>query len=569
MGNAPKGPESKQKFSTNHKPQSSFDLLTVEANNELECFTYGVNHNGEGICLLVSMGPHRFLLDCGLIDISSLVKDMENFSQTTDFPLPVDGILVTHAHPDHSRGLLALHKEFPLIPIYASEVTSELLHLNWLDCEQSVPQFCQALPLRTAVELKEGLLVELYPAGHLPGAVIIMLTYITPKQTYSLMYTGDFFLSNSRLVEGLRLEELRGFPLDVLVVGATYGTLHHPHRRHQENQLVERINSAIKKGYSVILPTPPLGLGQELLMLLRSHHYFTGRDIDIWVDGAVAIGCDAYLKLLPHLPASVQNFARYQPLFWDERVRPRVRRLNPEEHSSMSQSLCIILTDSLEKLSGYYQSNDKPWLILIPEKTEVKLEEQSLKKVMVETYFLAQHSDASGTTQLIHNLRPQHIIFVHGSPNYLTDLACLEELQNRYHIHSPTANMLVELPIGEVLLQPNSFDTSYKGEITELGTMVTITLPDEIVTNPRWRQFADTGLVEARWQGEDLIVRGLSPKELISQTHNRYTSYDIDCCSICKYQRKQRCWNQASHLYNFKVTLDGYCPAFKHKNQED
>ena len=74
--------------------------------------------------------------------------------------------------------------------------------------------------------------------------------------------------------------------------------------------------------------------------------------------------------------------------------------------------------------------------------------------------------------------------------------------------------------------------------------------------------------MEARWQGEDLIVRGLSPKELISQTHNPYNSYDIDCCSICKYQRKQRCWNQASPLYNFKVTLEGYCPAFEH-NQED
>ena len=82
-------------------------------------------------------------------------------------------------------------------------------------------------------------------------------------------------------MEGLRLEELGGLPLDLLIVEATYGTFHHPHRRHQENQLAKRINSAIKKGYSVILLTPPLGLGQELLMLLRSHHYFTGRDIGI------------------------------------------------------------------------------------------------------------------------------------------------------------------------------------------------------------------------------------------------------------------------------------------------
>ncbi len=542
---------------------ASFDNYVEEATSELDCFTYGVHHHGEGVCLLVRLGPHRLLLDCGLADISSLSEDMGKSSSSPDLPSPVDGVLVSHAHPDHARGLLELHQVFPLLPVYASEVTSKLLPLNWLESEQPIPQFCQALPLRTPVELKENLVVELYPAGHLPGAVAILLTYITPKRTYKLMYTGDFFLSNSRLVEGLRLEELRGLELDVLIVEGTYGTSRHPHRRHQENQLAERINRGIAEGYSVLLPTPALGLGQELLMLLRSHHHFTGRDIDIWVDGAVATGCDAYLELLPHLPSSVQNFARHQPLFWDERVRPRVRRLQPEQRSDVGKSPCIILTDSTNNFSEYYQSQTDRWLILIPEKTEIKFDEQSLKGSMVETYLLAQHSDAPGTTQLIHNLRPQHVVFIHGSPSYLADLTSLEELQNRYHVHSPAAGILVELPIGDTFLQPAAPDTNYQGELTELGTVVTITFPDTITTDPRWRQFADTGLVEARWQGEDLVLRGLSPRELVQQTSDRYTWSDIDCCGTCKYQRGQRCWNPASPLYNFKVTLEGYCPAFE------
>ncbi len=542
---------------------ASFDNYVEEATSELDCLTYGVHHHGEGVCLLVRLGPHRFLLDCGLADISSLGEDMGKSSSSPDLPPPVDGVLVSHAHPDHARGLLELHQMFPLLPIYASEVTSKLLPLNWLESKQPIPQFCQALPLRTPVELKENLVVELYPAGHLPGAVAILLTYITPKRSYKLMYTGDFFLSNSRLVEGLRLEELRGLELDVLIVEGTYGTSRHPHRRHQENQLAERINRGIAEGYSVLLPTPALGLGQELLMLLRSHHHFTGRDIDIWVDGAVATGCDAYLELLPHLPSSVQNFARHQPLFWDERVRPRVRRLQPEQSSDLGKSPCIILTDSTNNFSEYYQSQAERWLILIPEKTEIEFDEESLKGSIVETYLLAQHSDAPGTTQFIHNLRPQHVVFVHGSPSYLADLTSLEELQNRYHVHSPGAGILVELPIGDTFLQPSAPDTNYQGELTELETVVTITFPDAVTTDPRWRQFADTGLVEARWQGEDLVLRGLSPRELVQQTSDRYTWSEIDCCGSCKYQRGQRCWNPASPLYNFKVTLEGYCPAFE------
>ncbi|BAY77325.1 Metallo-beta-lactamase domain-containing protein [Nostoc sp. DSM 114161] len=538
-----------------------------EAGSELECLPYSVQHHDEGVCLLVKMGPHRILLDCGLEDISSLGRGLGKSVRGASPPLPADLVLVSHAHPDHARGLLALHKAFPKLPIYGSEVTSKLLPLNWQDQDpEKISQFCHALPLRSPVEFQDGLVAELFPAGHLPGAVAILLTYTTQHRSYKLLYTGDFFLSNSRLVEGLRLEELRGLDLDVLIIEGTYGTSRHPHRRNQENQLAERINRAIAERCSVILPTPALGLGQELLMLLRSHHHFTGRDLDIWVDGAVATGCDAYLELLPHLPPSVQNFARHQPLFWDERVRPRVRRLHPEERATVGKSPCIVLTDSTADLREHCQLNTGPWLILVPEKIDIKLNKKYLAPTTVESYLLAQHSDGPGTTQLIHNLRPQHVIFVHGSPAYLADLTSLEELQNRYHIHSPAAETLVELPIGDTFLQPAAPETNYEGELTELGTVVTITLPDAITADPRWQHFADTGLIEARWQGEELVLRGLSQRELLNQNSDRYTWTDVDCCGTCRHQRGQRCWNPASPLYNFKVTLEGYCPAFERLN---
>ena len=536
----------------------------AEAGSELECLPYSVQHDNEGVCLLVKMGPHRILLDCGFEDISSLAKGPTKSGLGTSSPLPADLVLISHAHPDHSKGLLALHKAFPKLPIYGSEVTSKLLPLNWLDEDpEKISQFCHALPLRSPVEFQDGLVAELFPAGHLPGAVAILLTYTTQQRTYKLLYTGDFFLSNSRLVEGLRLEELRGLDLDVLIIEGSYGTSRHPHRRNQENQLAERINRAIADHCSVILPTPALGLGQELLMLLRSHHHFTGRDLDIWVDGAVATGCDAYLELLPHLPPSVQNFARHQPLFWDERVRPRVRRLQPEHRSTVGKSPCIVLTDSTSDLGKHCQLDTGPWLILLPEKIDIKVNKEYLAPTTVESYLLAQHSDGPGTTQLIHNLRPQHVIFVHGSPAYLADLTSLEELQNRYHVHSPAADTLVELPIGETFLQPAAPETNYEGELTELGTVITITLPNVITADPRWRQFADTGLIEARWQGEELVLRGLSQRELLNQNSDRYTWIDVDCCGNCRHQRGQRCWNPASPLYNFKVTLEGYCPAFE------
>jgi Cft2 family RNA processing exonuclease len=543
---------------------ASSRLDAQEKANELDCLPYSVQHHDEGVCLLVRMGPHRILLDCGLEDTSSLPTFLANSA------MPADLVLVSHAHPDHARGLLDLHRTFPLLPIYASEVTTKLLPLNWPGQDtKTIPQFCHALPLRSPVEIQDGLVVELFPAGHLPGAVVILLTYITKDRSYKLLYTGDYFLSNSRLVEGLRLEELRGLDLNVLIIEGTYGTSRHPHRRNQENQLAERINRALADGYSVLLPTPALGLGQELLMLLRSHHHFTGRNIDIWVDGAVATGCDAYLELLPHLPPSVQNFARHQPLFWDERVRPRVRRLQPEHRATVGKSPCIVLTDSTANLNQYCQRETGPWVILLPEKIDIKLNTEYSAPTKDESYLLAQHSDGPGTTQLIHNLRPQHVIFVHGSPAYLADLTSLEELQNRYHIHSPSAGTVVELPIGETFLQPAPPETNYEGELTELGTVITVTLPDAITDDPRWQQFADTGLIEAHWQGEELVLRGLSARELQQPNSDRHIWSDIDCCGTCRHQRGQRCWNPASVLHNFKVNLEGYCPAFERLSPPD
>lgn len=553
---------------------------------ELECIPFGVGHGDEGVCLLVRMGPYRVLLDCGLKDISGLQNPPVPLQKPNRVHsgLPADLVLCTHAHPDHAQGLLALHQAFPKLPIYASEVTTHLLPLNWPELDLDKVSFCQVLPWRSPVGFGDGLSVELLPAGHLPGAAAFLLTYTPPHsrsepatRSSTLLYTGDFFLSNSRLVEGLPLEDFRGLAPDVLIVEGTFGTARYPHRRQQENRLAERISQALTQGFSIILPVPVLGFGQELLMLLRSHHYFTGRDLDIWVDKPIAAGCDAYLKVLPHLPTTVQNFAQHQPLFWDERVRPRVRRLQPRQQASVGQSPCVVIVDQTVDLREYCSSSGRPWLLLLPQRlggshdpatavTQGLEAEMQAGRLTIETYLLAQHSDGPGTTQLIHNLRPQHVIFVHGSPLYLADLTSLDELSNRYHLHCPSAGTQVELPVGEAFLQPTppETETSYEGELTELGTVVTITLPEAIAANPRWQNFADTGLVEVHWQGEELVLRGIPQRELLQgQVSPTSVGLDLNCCAICRYYRGQRCWNQASSLFGFKVTPEGYCPAFE------
>lgn len=544
------------------------------------------------------MGQYRILLDCGLggLPLSSPPPPPEG---------PVDFVLCSHAHSDHARGLLTFHQQFPEIPVYGSEVTAKLLPLTWLGrTEGDAETVCQGLPWRSQIDLADNLSVQLWPAGHLPGAACFLLRYETSERTYQAFYTGDFFLSNSRLVEGLPLEELRGLKPDVLLLEGSYGISRHPHRRQQENQLAERINQALATKVSIILPAPALGLGQELLMLLRSHHHFTGRKIDIWVDETIAAGCDAYLELLPYFPSSVQNFARHQPLFWDERVLPRVRRLPPKGLAEIQTPGIVIAHRSAQLAQGLAESA-LDWIAFLPDigerrtaptaATEVDQKQATPTKtpqdknqdkprgvssttvwqrlhqqlqhqtVAIEPYILTAHCDGAGTTQLIHNLRPQHVIFVHGTRDRLADLTNLEELQSRYQLHLPAAGHRVDLPIGNTFLQPAAPEVLYEGELTETQDGINILLPPELNQAGQWAGFADTGVIEARWQGSELILRGLSQKELLQQDFLAAAPADAENCAQCTYLHKYRCTNQASPMLGFKVSLNGYCPGFERR----
>ncbi|HEY9887531.1 MAG TPA: MBL fold metallo-hydrolase [Candidatus Obscuribacterales bacterium] len=550
--------------------------------SELSCLPYGVGHAEEGLCLKVQIGPYRVLLDCGLTSLQAL-------QPAQDSPAPVDFVFCTQADPAHGRSLLALHHTWPALPIYCSEATADLLPLNWP--EVSLPKgatFCQRLPWRQPIELAAGLTAKLWPAGHLPGAACILLTYAGGDRRYSVFYTGDFFLSNSRLAEGLPLDELRGLKPDVLIVEGTQGTARYPHRRQQENRLADQINQAIASGHNILLPVPLLGLGQELLMLLRSHHHFTGRDLTVWVDPWLAKACDIYLDLLPHLPSNVQNFARHQPLFWDDHILPRIKRL-PPQLPPPPETPSILLGYQDADLSQIVRWGEGPWRIFLPDDLansvvlagldqETTPEHPTLDWLQtlgsefdhgtahLDTYLLSAHSDGAGTTQLIHNLRPHHVLFVHGAPNYLADLASLEDLQSRYKLHLPSANQVVDLPIGDTFLQPVAPDTVFEGEIADTEAGLTITLPAEIQEDPRWQRLADTGVIQIRWQGNDLIIRGLTQQTLLRQANSPATlNAAIQCCFNCIHWQQPRCNNPASPMYGFPVAAEGYCPEFATK----
>ena len=468
----------------------------------VQCFFHGTGQTNDGVCVEIRMGEYRVLLDCGL-------RNPELLLTLEDAP---DIFFCSHAHTDHSRSISALHQRFPDLPSYASDVTIALLQPDL------PPDSLKPFPWYTPIELLPNLKVQFFQAGHLPGAAIIGLTYSAPESPESrperLLYCADVCLANIRLAEGLNLAELREFSPDVLIIEGTYGVDRHPPRRQLENQLMELLDRTLEAGRSVLMPVPKLGLAQEVLMLLRSHHLFSGRKLVVEIDDAIAEVCNHYETLVPSFPLAIQNFARYQSLFLDPIVRPYIHRSNLQSSIFANPSEPrIVLTSTIDGLDKICETGD--WTTFLPHYRNGDL--STLNADQAEIYLLPDHCDGSTLPQIIHTLRPQHLVLTHAPLEQLTALAALDELTSRYKLHIPTPGHLLDLPIADAFYQPAPPETRYDGELVQTQTEVLLSLPIEIQDDPRWKAFADTGLIDAQWQNGTLIIRGISQREWLNR----------------------------------------------------
>ena len=294
-------------------------------------------------------------------------------------------------------------------------------------------------------------------------------------------------------------------------------------------------------------------------------------------------GCNQYLELLPHFPSAVQNFARHQALFWDERILPRVRPLEPSADFG-SGLPAIVIGHYGQDWARFCRETPGPWTLFwpepLPETVTAALAERpseaalpwlnALRPDLAQgtlkfcTYRLTSHCDGAGTTQLIHNLRPQHVMFVHGTTAYLSDLAGLEELQSRYQLHLPSPGKGVDFPVGSTFMQPDAPEPLYEGEVTETSDAVIAVLPETLTADPRWRQLAETGIVQARWQGNELVIKGVAHQKLLQSGSQANAALEISC-QRCRFWQHQFCRNSASPLGGFRVNPDGRCLEFEPK----
>ncbi len=221
-------------------------------------------------------------------------------------PTNVDVAFLSHAHLDHS-GMTPVLSRLPKSRLIATPVTVAVADLLTKDAlkvarlEGYLPPYAptdiHALRSRvTAVDRHatfrhRGIEVELTPAGHIPGAT--MMLYRGEKD---VLFTGDLQTIPTHLVGSAE-------PLgcDVLVMESTYAGREHPDRKETERRFRDKVAETVERGGKVIVPAFAVGRAQEVLMTL-AHSGFT-----TYLDGMARAVNEIYLAA-PEYLADARRF---------------------------------------------------------------------------------------------------------------------------------------------------------------------------------------------------------------------------------------------------------------------
>ncbi len=235
-------------------------------------------------------GQTRLLLDCGLF------QGLKELRQRNWEPCPVPapsigGVLLSHAHIDHSGALPRLGREGFRAPIYCTRGTADLLkimlpdaaHLQEEEAEfanrhqtskhqPALPLFTTADAMRVLSQVRPvgfnecfspapGVSARFINSGHILGAGLVEASV----DGRTLVFSGDL----GRYGVPIMRDPDPVPTADVLLVESTYGNRLHPVDDHRA-KLTAAVERAVQKKGWLLIPSFAVGRSQEILYDLRA-----------------------------------------------------------------------------------------------------------------------------------------------------------------------------------------------------------------------------------------------------------------------------------------------------------
>jgi len=212
-----------------------------------------------------------------LLDYGAMLDHEPGFPMHVP-PKDVDAIVLSHSHLDHSGAIPIFYVQGKK-PLYTNRMSTELnqllisdfIHLSsyYLPFEylelKSMTQNSRHVDFD--VEQKVGdIAFQFKNAGHIPGSVQTLVE----AEGKRLLYTGDFNIVDTRLLEGAKMEYQ---DLDAVIIESTYANEEHTERKELEKRFVDTCSDVVEKGGIALVPAFGVGRSQELMCVLAAYHF--------------------------------------------------------------------------------------------------------------------------------------------------------------------------------------------------------------------------------------------------------------------------------------------------------
>jgi metallo-beta-lactamase family protein len=275
---------------------------------------------------LLEAAGARILLDAGLFQ----GRRAEAHDLNARLPFDarrIDGIVLSHAHIDHSGRLPLLVKEGFHGPVYCTSATRDLsavmladaAHIQEKDFEflqrhgkagpdseplytlrdaLAVPDLTVGVPYHRVFYLRKHMALEFLDAGHILGSATVDLR-VTEGVSHRLVFSGDIGRSGLPII---RNPEPPSGPIDTLIVEATYADRRHESFAQAETKLGEVVRRTAARGGKIIVPAFAVGRAQELVYSL--HRLFRAGQIPsipIYIDSPLAVDVTTVFRMHPEV----------------------------------------------------------------------------------------------------------------------------------------------------------------------------------------------------------------------------------------------------------------------------
>lgn len=369
-----------------------------------------VGRNG----VVIDTGKSRILLDYGIkVETGEIPIKAQN----------ITALLLSHAHLDHSGMIPTVKAE-----IYGTAATLDQAHLLLEDSIKVAKK--KNLPIRFSKNdirrMKEFIVtygqefeiedttIEVYDAGHVPGSAGFLL-----NSKKRIFYTGDFKLSETRLLRGANYKEIDD--VDVLITESTYAYKEHPPREAVEEKLIEIIEETIANDGNVLIPVFAVGRAAEILLVLHAYKI----KYPIYLDGMAKEATEIimrYPELLKDHKALKKALERVVPLYTakDRKIALKGPSIIVTTAGMLSGGPVIHFLKKLRKkeecslvFTGF-QVPGTPGRDLL--ETGIYSNENVSFKVKMNIKYLdfSAHSSRTELLELIEHINPEKIIVMHG-----------------------------------------------------------------------------------------------------------------------------------------------------------